>query len=333
MKVYNDISEIDFNINRAITVGSFDGIHLGHMKLLGTLISKAKKKGLSTFVVTFDTHPQIFLRPEHKKQFPILTTKVEKLSVLELIGIDEVFVVKFNEDFASMSSYKFATTFLLKNIGFKLIVIGDNHGFGKNREGNFSMLQRLSTEFSIHNQPLFEVINVPPFVQNGIVISSTFIRQVMVYHSIEYVNKLLGYNYFLMGYVRHGDNIGHTLGFPTANIETIDNKLYPKNGVYICTVDILGKQYSGVANIGYRPTMFDTKSEESNTVFLKPKPNIEVYILDFSGDIYDMKINISFMQYLREEVKFENRDKLIDQIETDITNCRKYFNTLNWKNN
>ncbi|MPN09672.1 Riboflavin biosynthesis protein RibF [bioreactor metagenome] len=208
---------------------------------------------------------------------------------------------------------------MLQKIGFKLIVIGYNHNFGKNREGNLASLEKLQTECTVNNRTIFAVKQVPKFSLTNNNVSSSTIRKMFEHDDIEQINKLLGYHYFIAGNVQAGNGIGATIGFPTANLNTFSTyKAIPKHGVYFCSVQVFNKQYWGITNIGFAPTF-----ENNNATTSKNKLKLEVHIFDFFGDIYDVNIIVSFIKYLRKEKKFNNKDELIKQIQNDVVVCKQ----------
>ena len=318
MKIYQNINEIPHNINRAITVGSFDGVHLGHLQILKKLKNEAKRKKLKTMIITFEPHPQVYFNQLKNEVFPLLTTSEEKTSIFKILEIDEVFIINFDAQVANLEPAEFVFNYL-QNIGLSALAIGYNHNFGKGRKGNLRLLEKINEKNKINNKNQFEIIQIPQFVKKNKKVSSTEIRRILMECTVENANELLGYNYFVTGMVCYGNGIGKKLGFPTANIKISRNKLLPINGVYICTVEIWGKQYHGVANIGYRPTITDT----STTIF----PILEVHILDFLGDIYDVGITVTFLKFLRKEKKFNNMNELIQQIQNDINACKIFFDS------
>ena len=319
MKIYYDINEIPRNINRAITLGSFDGVHLGHLQILKKLKSEARKKKLSTMIITFEPHPQVYFSQQKKEIFPLLTTIEEKNSIFRVLGIDEVFIINFDSRIANLDPVKFVT-YYLQHIGFRSLAIGYNHSFGKNRKGNLKLLEKINEQNKTGHKKQFEIIQIPQYLKKQKKVSSTEIRHTLMECKVENANALLGYDYFVTGVVSRGNGIGKKLGFPTANIKTSCNKLFPLNGAYICTVDIFGKLYHGVANIGYRPTVVNTNT--STTL-----PTLEVHILDFLGDIYDVTVTVVFHKFLRKEEKFSNKSDLIQQIKNDIDTCKIFFDS------
>jgi riboflavin kinase/FMN adenylyltransferase len=344
MQVYYDINEVDFNLNRAVAIGGFDGIHLGHQKIFITLFIKAAAQNLKKFVITFDPLPKDFFNNKIKNvndvDSVLLTPIKDKIEIFRQLGIDEVLIIEFNSKVSKLSAYSF-TEMLLEKIGFKVYVVGENHTFGNNCEGNLLLLNRLSKKFAHH----FEVCGVKSYTENDKVVSSSLIKHQLKTQNIEDINKLLGYNYFIIGEVISGDKIGHQLGFPTANIKVPLNKIIPKNGVYLVELYLWEKNYYGLANIGNRPTITEQKqkkfyidginvsikeknNEQNNAQSNKDKPHVEIHILDFKGDIYGVELNIRFKQYIRQEQKFTDINELINQITKDIALCKSIINEV-----
>jgi len=303
MKIYHNINEIRFNVNRVITVGGFDGLHLGHQKLLDTLITQAKINSLNTLAITFDPLPKTFFN----KNCPtsILTTTKEKIDIFTKKSIDELLIIKFNEEISKLSPYNFLEL-LLDKVGFKIYVTGENHTFGHNREGNLEFLKE-----KYNNK--FNVTKVSHHKKNTDIVSTTLIKKLIITENIEYVNDFLGYNYFLIGEVIAGNKIGRKLGFPTANINIPLNKITPKNGVYLVQVEFGNTKKWGIADIGTRPTIADSISE---------KQSLEVHIFDFCDDIYGTEVKTTLLKYIRAEHKFNNTNELAAQISKDIALCR-----------
>jgi riboflavin kinase/FMN adenylyltransferase len=336
MKIYNNINQIQFNKKRAITLGTFDGIHLGHLSIIQSLTENAKAKNLDSMLITFEPHPQIYFakslnkKNDYFEKFPLLTTTEEKLNALNKMNyeklipqnleLNEIFVIEFNQEVANLSAKDFIIEFLAKKIGFSHFTIGFNHNFGKNREGNFEFLSSIQKEISEQN--FFEINKVSPKKNRNENISSTQIRKLLLNNekkseNIERANELLGYEYFAIGKVVEGNKIGRQLGFPTANIEiNSENKLLPQNGVYFCSIEFLDEKkvknkHFGVANLGFRPTISQTNSLQKV---------LEIHILNFTENIYNEKVKVNFIKFIRAEKKFESKEKLIEQIQKDIKN-------------
>ena len=291
-------SNTDIN-NPAITVGMIDGVHLGHRSILNELIKQARKFNGESVVITFWPHPRSVVSDS---PVSLLNTLDEKLAIMQEIGIDHVFVIPFTREFSDASPEHFIKHLLFENLHFKAFIVGYDHHFGKNRSGDFEMVNKLSESLN------FKAIQVPALQMDGINISSTKIRQALLSGEIVKANKFLGYPYSLSGTVIKGERLGHQLGFPTANLKTPAGKLIPANGVY--AVKVLcrtGKIFHGMVNIGTKPTVnFDTK-----------KLFVEVHLFNFSRDIYGETITLSFIQRIRDERKFTSTNELKAQIEKD----------------
>ncbi|MBW2238290.1 MAG: bifunctional riboflavin kinase/FAD synthetase [Deltaproteobacteria bacterium] len=292
--------------NAVITIGNFDGVHIGHQALFYEVIEKADSIGGTSIVMTFDPHPVRVLK--QNGHLPLITLNEQKIELIENSGIDVLICTQFNKAFAAISAKEFVENLLLKCIGMKAIVVGKDYTFGRNREGNLELLQTYADNLG------FEVI-VADWVQTskGLPnrISSTRTRELVMAGEVAEAKKLLGRYYQIRGVVTTGRNRGgRLLGFPTANI-TLHDELCPKNGVYAVTVDCMEKKYQGVANIGYSPTFDDG-------VF-----SVEVHILDFNENIYGQKIRVNFVQRIRDEIKFSDITELSDAIRKDIEKARK----------
>jgi len=292
--------------NAVITIGNFDGIHIGHQALFHEVIEKADTIGGTSIVMTFDPHPVRVLK--QNGHLPLITLNEQKIELIENSGIDVLICIQFNKAFAAISAKEFVEDLLLKCIGMKAIVVGKDYTFGRNREGNLELLQTFADNLE------FEVI-VADWVQTsrGLPnrISSTRTRELVMAGEVADAKKLLGRYYQIRGVVTTGRNRGgKLLGFPTANI-TLHDELCPKNGVYAVTVDCMEKKYQGVANIGYSPTFDDG-------LF-----SVEVHILDFNENIYGKKIRVNFVQRIRDEIKFSDITELSDAIRKDIEKARK----------
>ena len=292
--------------NAVITIGNFDGVHIGHQALFHEVIEKADTIGGTSIVMTFDPHPVRVLK--QNGHLPLITLNEQKIELIENSGIDVLICIQFNKAFAAISAKEFVEDLLLKCIGMKAIVVGKDYTFGRNREGNLELLQTYADNLG------FEVI-IADWVQTskGLPnrISSTRTRELVMAGEVAEAKKLLGRYYQIRGVVTTGRNRGgRLLGFPTANI-TLHDELCPKNGVYAVTVDCMEKKYLGVANIGYSPTFDDG-------VF-----SVEVHILDFNENIYGQKIRVNFVQRIRDEIKFSDITELSDAIRKDIEKARK----------
>jgi riboflavin kinase / FMN adenylyltransferase len=308
MIVYSDLSEIAKEKNAVVTVGSFDGFHRGHIKILETVNTIAEEIGGSSFMVTFDPHPRATLT--HDSDVRILTSLEEKKVLLEQFGIDNLVVIHFTREFSEQTSEEFIQNFIVGKLHAVQMVIGHDHKFGKDRLGDENKLREIGIKLGIH------VTVVTAESMNHEVISSTKIRNALTIGEIEKANLFLGRNYSISGIVVKGAQRGRTLGFPTANVQVDEiKKVIPKIGVYVVRCFIGDESHIGVMNLGYRPT-FENKHE------LVPEANI----LDFDRDIYGEKIKVEFLQFIRDERKFESREALIHQIEIDKQLASAYRN-------
>lgn len=288
--------------NAVITIGNFDGVHIGHQALFHEVIEKAEAIDGTSIVMTFEPHPARVLK--QNGHLPLITLYEQKIELISSSGVDVLICVPFTREFAAISAKEFVEDLLLKCIGMKAIVVGKDYTFGRNREGNLDLLQNYAKILG------FEVI-IADWIRASKGwqgrISSTRTRELVTAGKVAEAQKLLGRHYQIRGVVTSGRNRGgRLLGFPTANI-ILNDELCPKNGVYAVSVECMDKTYQGVANIGYSPTFDDH-------VF-----SVEVHILDFNKDIYGQKIRVDFVQRIRDEIKFSNISELADQIRKDIT--------------
>ncbi len=292
--------------NAVITIGNFDGVHLGHQALFHNLIEKATALNGTSIAMTFEPHPIRVLKNNNHP--PLITLYEQKAELIEKAGLDVLICIPFTREFAAISAKKFVEDILVKRIGIKAITVGEDYTFGKNREGNLDLLKTLG------NQCGFEVIVIDELnISNTHPerISSTRIRELVMAGKVAESQKLLGRYYQIRGKVEIGrDRGGKLLGFPTANINLYD-ELSPKIGVYAVTVECKGGKFKGVANIGYSPTFDDH-------IF-----TVEAHILDFKENIYGQKIRVNFIDRLRDEKKFSNISELSEQIKKDIIKARK----------
>lgn len=296
--IKNNITKIpksDFNI---ATIGSFDGIHIGHKKILQTLTKIAKKNNGKSILITFWPHPRYVLKKNN--DFKLLTSLDEKIKLFEKNKIDILYIVDFSLKFSKVSANKFIENILLEKLKINCLLIGYNNNFGRNREGNIRYLEENKKKFDI------DIISIPKQSVDKISISSTKIREYLNNGKINSANRLLGRKYSINGKIVKGNGIGRKINFPTANIEIDEpKKLLPKSGVYAVKVILNKKIYLGMLNIGYNPTI---KNE---------KKSIEVNIFKFSEDIYNNKISINFIRRIRNEKKFKNLNELKKQLIKD----------------
>ena len=294
-------SLIDFiKLEHAVaTIGTFDGVHLGHQKILSTLISTAKLKSSPSVVITFWPHPRQVLQPDNKS-LKILYTLPERIELLKDLGIDHLIVIPFDIAFSKTSSQDFVTKIIMEIIGANTLILGYDHRFGNNRSGSFEYLQTHADSYGL------TLIEISRQDIDAVGISSSRIREAIAKGEIEEANRLLGHSFHLTGKVIQGDMIGRKIGFPTANVMLGDaHKTIPPDGVYAVWVTHADIQYKGMMNIGYRPTV--------NGAIHR----LEVHILDFNLDIYDQEIKITFKEKLRDERKFEGLALLMEQLQKD----------------
>lgn len=313
MKVFTDLSTLPVFKNAVITIGTFDGVHRGHQQIIQQLKQEAQKINGETVIITFHPHPRKIVSSV-PGDIKLLSTLKEKQFLLEKAGIDNLVIVSFNYQFANLSPEKYIEDFLVKNFHPHTIIIGYDHRFGKDRKGDFYLLEQKGKEFG------FAVKEIPEHILNETKISSTNIRQFLFESKIAEANNLLGYDYFFEGLVIEGNKLGRTIGFPTANLHIEDEeKLIPANGVYAVKIHVGSREpevgnLSGMMNIGVRPTI-DGK-----------KRMIEVNIFNFDDDIYGQTLQIQIHQYIRGEVKFNSLDELKVQLQKDKETAMQTLN-------
>lgn len=299
MKVHYGVENIEIKCP-VVTIGSFDGVHLGHACVIQHLKEKAANIDGESVIISFEPHPREVLYPREKK-IGILTTLEEKVTILEKYGVDHLIILKFTLEFAQQSYTDFVKKILIDKLKIKGLVVGYDHRFGKDRAGNFENLQELANKygFSLEKEVVFEEDNVN--------VSSTKIRNALTVGDITTVNRFLGYLYSITGKVVYGHHLGHKIGFPTANIQVSDErKLLPAIGVYAVKVIIGQEIFNGMLNIGIRPTV----SNDGQV-------SCEVYIFDFSQDLYGKTITINFINRIRGERKFNDIEELRAQLQKD----------------
>lgn len=299
MKIFYGTEQLLDCSKAVITIGTFDGVHQGHKKILQSVVSAAKEIGGNSILITFNPHPRKLIFPN--EPLKLLSTLEERLALVEDAGIDVAVVVPFTQQFAAMSADDYIRNFLVKIFKPELIIIGYDHHFGHDRTGDITMLRSYSQQYE------FEVKEIPAQLISEAAVSSTQVRKAIVAGSVESARQMLGEAYSISGRVVKGAQRGRTIGYPTANIELPDmDKLVPKQGVYAVRVFIDNQVLSGMLNIGLNPTVTDEALQK-----------IEVNIFDFTDDIYGQTIVISFIARLRDEFKFESLDALKAQLAED----------------
>jgi len=281
-----------------VTIGTFDGVHLGHQKVLSNLVSYAKKNGSSSVLLTFFPHPRIIL---HKNSdIKLINTIDERIKLLEKTGLEILVIQEFTKDFAEKTALDFVKNVLVNNLKISNLIIGYDHRFGKNREGNFEQLMEYGKIFG------FEVSKISQQEINNIAISSTKIRRAIELGNIEEANRYLGYYFMLNGTVVEGKNLGEKIGFPTANLSVRETyKLLPKTGSYVVKSELENETVYGMMNIGFNPTV----KGKTQT--------IEIHFFDFNKDLYGKKIQIDVLKFLRDEQKFDSVEALKYQLKKD----------------
>jgi riboflavin kinase/FMN adenylyltransferase len=309
VKIYTDIEEFQSIKNPVLTIGTFDGVHVGHQKIIEKMQEIARKTDGETVIFTFYPHPRMVVNPTNHG-IELIQSQQEKLKKLASLGIDHVIVYPFTKEFSDITAASFVSDLLVNQLNIHTIIVGYDHQFGKNREGNLAYLEDKGKEFG------FDVIEIPAHEINAVNVSSSKIRHALIDGDIETANHYLNGSFEIWGKVVHGNKIGRTIGFPTANIGVDDSlKIVPGRGVYAVTVKIEGgENLFGMMNIGVRPT-----------VNQELKETIEVNIFDFKEDIYDKSVRICLHKRIRNEQKFDGLDALIKQIKDDEITIRSYF--------
>lgn len=294
----------DFNLkkplnNSVVTLGSFDGVHIGHRKILDKVVEDAKKLNVESVLITFEQHPRKILN-KSRSSLSLLTTPQERRQIFSEIGIDHLICLKFNNELASLKPEEFVEKVFVEFLNVTKVITGYGHRFGKDGRGDYTLL---ANEANKHG---FQTEMIPMQDVKNNMVSSTIIRELLHKGDVADANTFLGYNYMLNGVVIKGMDLGKRIGFPTANL-TPDHpeKLIPGNGVYAVKAIVKGSEFNGMMNIGVRPT------------FKRRSRSIEVHIFDFNENIYGEKITISFMQRVRDEIKFDSIDELKQQLSKD----------------
>jgi riboflavin kinase/FMN adenylyltransferase len=303
LKIHNGIENPINVTNAVVTIGTFDGVHIGHQKIIARLKEVATQHGGETVLITLYPHPRMVLFPDDN-DLQLLSTQDEKTDLLRKYGIDHLVVIPFSKEFARLTSLEFVRDILVDKIGVKSLVIGYDHHFGRNRAGSIEQLRELAPQFH------FEVEEIPAQDIDHVNVSSTKIREALLNGEVETAKQYLGHTYSLQGTVVEGDKLGRTIGYPTANIEIGDkHKLIPADGVYAVHVLVGNERFGGMLNIGYRPTVEGKKR------------TTEVNIFDFERDLYGQQLKIEFEARLRNEQKFTGLDALKEQLAQDKVNA------------
>jgi len=305
VKIYHSISTFNSTEKTSIvTIGTFDGVHIGHQEIIKNLVKSASDTNNKSVILTFFPHPRMVL--QKGTNLKLLTTLQEKIVLLEKTGLDFLIIEPFTKDFSRYTALDFVRDILVQQLKLKKLVIGYDHHFGRNREGNFEQLKEYGIVYG------FDVEEIPAQDIQNIAVSSTKIRKALEEGNIEKANSYLGYEFMLTGTIIHGRGLGQKWNYPTVNIHIEETyKLIPKSGVYIIKTSINNNHIFGIMNIGYRPTI-DGKHQ-----------TIEVHLLDFNADLYGENIQVQLVYRLRDEQKFVSVDELFAQIKRDESNARK----------
>ena len=307
MRIFDNLKSYSSEKESILTIGTFDGVHIGHNKILKRLIQDSKKNNLSSLVMTFFPHPRMILNKSH--EIKMIDTIDEKINLLEKTGLDNLIIHPFDNNFSKIRAKEFVEEILVKKLKIKEIIIGYDHKFGKDREASVEDLKKFGKDYmiTVKENPAQEI--------DSIAISSTKIRNAILNGEIEKCNKFLGRNFILTGKVVYGDGLGKKIDFPTANIEIKETyKIIPKNGVYLVKTKINSNTYFGMMNIGIRPTVGGTNK------------SLEIHFFNFKDNIYGKNVSIEIIKKIRDEEKFSSIDQLKIQLKKDEQFCLKLIN-------
>ena len=306
MKIFHSINDFRSTKKTILTLGTFDGVHIGHKKILERVIQNTENGEHESMVLTFFPHPRMVLQGE--SDVKLLNTISEKIALLEKIGVQNLVIHPFDETFSRLTAEEFVKTVLVDQFHIQKIIIGHDHRFGRNRTANIDDLIAFGKQYG------FEVEQISVQEIDAVSISSTKIRKALLEANMELANEFLGYDYFISGTILKGKQLGRTIGFPTANLQIDEKfKLIPRNGVYVVKSTINQKTFFGMMNIGFNPTVAGENL------------SIEIHYFDFDGELYDQKISVSILEYLRSEQKFESVALLKQQLEKDKKSALDYI--------
>lgn len=309
LKIFHSINDFSSSKKTILTLGTFDGVHIGHKKILERITQNTENGKYESLVLTFFPHPRMVL--QEKSEIKLLNTIDEKIDLLEMAGIENLVIHPFDEKFSRLTAEEFVKTVLVNQFNIHKIIIGHDHRFGRNRTANIDDLIAFGKQYG------FEVEQISAQEINDISVSSTKIRVALEEGEIALANEYLGYDYFLTGTIIKGKQLGRTIGFPTANLKIEENyKLIPRNGVYIVSSILNNKRFFGMMNIGYNPTVGGENQ------------SIEINFFDFDADLYHQKITVSILHRIRSEQKFDSVSLLKTQLEIDETTARTYINSF-----
>ncbi|PDH46319.1 MAG: riboflavin biosynthesis protein RibF [Flavobacteriales bacterium MED-G15] len=304
MQVVENIFEYQPSKASILTIGTFDGVHVGHRKIIADMVATAKKENLCTTLLTFFPHPRMVLQKD--SNIKMIDTLEEKIQIFENLGVEVLIVQPFTKEFSRMTAIEFTRDILVNSLKISKLVIGYDHRFGRNREATVDDLRNFGLDYG------FSVSEIPAQDIESIAVSSTKIRNAITSGAIKLANKFLSRSFNLSGTVVRGDELGRKIGYPTANLKIEeDYKLKPQNGVYLVKAKLENETYFGMMNVGVRPTVAGKNTQ------------IETYFFDFSGDLYDQKITLELLDKIREEKKFDSLEKLKNQLDADREHCQK----------
>jgi riboflavin kinase/FMN adenylyltransferase len=305
MRLFHGTDNAEILRPTVLTLGVFDGLHLGHQLIMKTVVERAREIGAVPTVITFDPHPRAVLHPESAP--PLLQTFDQKVEGFGVLGIEQTIVVRFTKDFSNVSARDFINDVVMDRLHAREVYLGKGFAFGHNREGNIELLKRLGGELG------FIAGEVPEVKFRGQRVSSSKIRELLARGQVNLARRMLGRPYGVEGRVERGAERGHKLGFPTANLHP-HNRVIPRNGVYVTGTLIEGQWRRSVTNIGLRPTFGDAS-----------EPSVETFVLNWDGDLYGDVVRVRFLYRLRDERKFSSVDELTKQIKTDVARAEEYF--------
>lgn len=306
MQTVNNVFNFTSQEKTFVTIGTFDGVHFGHQKIIEKLVLEAKKEGKKSVLLTFFPHPRMVLQKE--ASIELINTIEERAKLLEKTGLDYLIIHPFSKEFSRTTALEFVRDFLVNQLNISKLIIGYDHHFGKNREGNIKQLTEYSQLYD------FTVEEIPAQDIDDVSVSSTKIRRALHAGNLKTANNYLGYNFMINGVVVNGKQLGGKIGYPTANIDVKESyKLIPKTGVYIVKSEIDNETIYGMMNIGNRPTV-DGKHQ-----------TIEVHFFDFNKDLYHQSLTVELIYFLRDEHKFDSIDSLIHQLKIDENTTRNYI--------
>ena len=304
MEVIHNIANYRPKKTAILTIGTFDGVHIGHQKIISDLVAKAKKENLCAVVLTFFPHPRMVLQKE--SQLKMIDTLKEKRQLLEILGVEILIIQPFTLEFSRMTAIEYTRDVLVNGLGISKLIIGYDHRFGRNREATVEDLKNFGLDYD------FTVEEIPAQDIASIAISSTKVRNAITAGEIKKANQYLGRPFSISGIIVKGDKIGRKIGFPTANLYIEEKyKLKPQNGVYLVQCHWDNQKYFGMMNVGKRPTISGKETQ------------IETYFFDFDGDLYGKKLNINLLEKIRDEQKYDSLESLGNQLSIDQKSCRE----------